>query len=140
MKLNSYSFEELYEGLRAEFNVRIDEDSIRKFAALSGDENPLHTNSDFARSSGFSNIVAHGALISSFFSRLVGHYLPGQNALFLSQNISWPAPAFPGDELTVRGEISNLSSAVSSCEIKATIFNQKNQLVCRGILNVKVLK
>ncbi|MGE0632950.1 MAG: MaoC family dehydratase [Pseudobdellovibrionaceae bacterium] len=63
MKLNSYSFEELYEGLRAEFNVRIDEDSIRKFAALSGDENPLHTNSDFARSSGFSNIVAHGAII-----------------------------------------------------------------------------
>lgn len=139
-EIKSYTFNELTEGLTAEFKVSITEESIRKFAELSGDVNPLHTDSEFAKSAGFDTLVAHGALVSSFLSRLVGHYLPGKNALFLSQNVDWPSPTFPGDELVVHGEIVTLSAAVSLCQIKATMTNQKNQVVCRAKLNVKVLK
>ena len=77
---------------------------MQAFAALSGDHNPLHVDAAFARQTSFQKPVAHGMLLASYVSTLVGMHLPGPGALWTRQSFRWPAAVFAGDtvELTLR--------------------------------------
>jgi hypothetical protein len=48
-------------------------------------------------------------------------YLPGENALCLSQSINYLLPAFIGDEITVEGEVITKSSATRIITLKTII-------------------
>ncbi|WP_206326773.1 SDR family NAD(P)-dependent oxidoreductase [Streptomyces sp. S3(2020)] len=45
---------------------RISEEDIRRFAAASGDANPLHTDADYAARTSFGRPIAHGALVTLY--------------------------------------------------------------------------
>jgi acyl dehydratase len=50
------------------------------FAGASGDHNPIHTDLDFARSAGLSDVFAHGMLGMAWLGRLMTGWVP-QNRL-----------------------------------------------------------
>ena len=76
---------------------------------LSGDRNPLHVDADFARSRGFPDVVAHGYLLGSKVSALVGMLLPGRDCLILETTMAYPKAIHPGDSVRVVGEVDLLS-------------------------------
>ncbi len=47
------------------------------FAALSGDDNPIHVDPDFSARTRFGRTVAHGALLCSVLRGLVEEIVPG---------------------------------------------------------------
>ena len=100
-----YSFNEIKIGLEHHFEISIDEKLERDFAKISGDFNPLHMDEQYAKKTKFGKRVCHGMLLASFFSKLVGMYLPGKNALYFSQNLNFVGPCFIGDKIIVKGEI-----------------------------------
>jgi acyl dehydratase len=77
-----YNFEDLFVGQKANFLKKIDETLVNDFAKISGDFNPLHMNEEYASTTNFGKRVCHGMLLTSFFSQLVGMYLPGRNSLY----------------------------------------------------------
>ncbi len=79
--MNAYRWSDLFEGMSHQFDTLITTAKIERFAEISGDSNPLHTVPEFAKNAGFSGVVAFGLLTSSYYSRLVGMYLPGRFAL-----------------------------------------------------------
>ena len=91
----------------------------------------------FAKKSKFGKRVCHGMLLSSFFSRLVGMYLPGKNALYFSQNLNFVEPCFLGDKIIVKGEVIDKSEATRMIKIKTTIKNIEGKLLIEG--NAQVL-
>lgn len=117
----AFVLEDLTVGQHAEFETVIDEHDIDRFAALSGDSSPLHVDKAFARTRGYDDRVAHGAYLIALASRLVGMYLPGQNALLLSVQMSFAAPALPGTRVKVRGEIEQMSDSVRSIVLRLTV-------------------
>lgn len=104
-------------GQRSEFEVVIDGADIDRFAAISGDFSPLHTNACFARRRGFNDRIAHGAYLTALASRLVGMSLPGQNALLLKLQMSFAAPVVAGTRVRVSGVVEQISDAVRSAVI-----------------------
>ena len=114
-KMNSYTFDELaadFAGGKtkcsASFTVQVTQGMMETFADLSGDTNPLHTDEVFARSRGFEGKVAYGMLSASFYSRLVGVYLPGKNCLFQSIEATFNRPVYAGDVLSVTGRVTQV--------------------------------
>lgn len=99
------------------------------FLGISGDRNPLHIDASYAREHGFKDKVVYGMLISSFYSTLVGVYLPGRQALLHGMDISFHKPVYAQDTLTVEGEVSFLNNAYRQMEIKAKITNQNGERV-----------
>ena len=102
--LNGYDIEDLAVGMTAIFAKTITEADIVLFAAASGDNNAVHINEQFAKTTSFGGRIAHGFLTASVISAAVANRLPGPGAIYISQQMSFKAPVRPGDtvEATVR--------------------------------------
>jgi 3-hydroxybutyryl-CoA dehydratase len=75
-------------------------------------------------------------LTSSFYSKLVGIYLPGKFAMLQGIDIDFHLPVFVGEPLLVAGAIEHLSEAYKRLEIKATIRNGDGKLVSKAAIRV----
>jgi acyl dehydratase len=125
--MNTFTFDEIDIGYSVSFDVVVTEEMMQKFMEISGDRNPLHTDLDYAKDQGFNQKVVYGMLTSSFYSRLVGEYIPGKYCVLETIEIFLYNPVFVGDTLTVTGQVKNKYPSVRSIEISAKIVNQSGK-------------
>jgi len=133
-------FDEIEEGQTAEIRHVITVEDLKKFAELTGDDNRLHMDSDFASKTIFKKPVVHGMLGASFISTVIGTKLPGDGALWFSQNLEFVLPVRIGDHLTIKAEVTNKENYSRVVTIKTTIFNQDKQVVTKGTAKVKIIE
>lgn len=112
---------------------------MQKFLDITGDENPLHIDRDFAEEKGFPDRVVYGMLTASLISTLGGCYLPGKFCLIHSVESKFVRPVYQGDELTVTGEVVRADDVLKYLEIKVTMKNQRGEKVLRGVLKAGVM-
>ncbi len=136
--MNSYKFSDLNIKKSAEFTVSITEEMMDKFADITGDISPIHMNESYAKEKGFPKRVCHGMLFGSMFSTLCGVYLPGENCLLHSVSTKFSLPVFPGDTLTVFGEIKELNETFKTISVKGYIKNQNGKKVCKADIQLGV--
>ena len=137
-KPSEYRLEDIELGQKKKFTVKITESMLNNFAAISGDFNPLHMDEGYARMIGFEKRVCHGMLLASFFSRLIGMYMPGKNALYFSQSLNFNSPCFINDMVTIEGEVLDKSMATRIITLKTTIYNQVGKCLIDGLARVIV--
>ena len=137
--MNEYKMSDLTVGMTESFSKKITAEMMEKFYEISGDENPLHRDAEFARTKGFEDRVVYGMLTASLISTLGGVYLPGKYCLIQGVETKFLKPVFIGDELTVVGEVTYVQPELRYLEIKVMIRNQKNEKVLRGVLKAGVM-
>ena len=137
-KPSEYSFDEIEIGMQKSFKIFISEDRLDDFAKLSGDDNPLHMNEEYASSTSFKKRVCSGMFLASFFSRLVGMYLPGKHALHISQSLNFVNPCFIGETVTVGGKVIDKSAATKIIKLETTITNESGKRIIDGKAQVIV--
>lgn len=130
--MNNYRLVDIFPGLSHSFQVTVTLGMMDQFQELSGDANPLHTDKAWALICGYRDRVVYGMLTASFYSTLVGIYLPGRFALLQSVDAAFVAPVFPDDNLTVSGEIISIHQELKTMEIRAHITNQAGKKVSRA--------
>ena len=138
--MNTYVFNEIKVGMSAAFNVVVTEEMQDNFLKLSGDNNPMHVDCEYATLSGFKDRDDYGMLTSAFYSRLAGVYLPGRNCLLQECKISFNKPVYIGDKLKVYGEVVEVNDMFQRITVKAYIQNEKGVKVSKakiiaGVLN-----
>jgi 3-hydroxybutyryl-CoA dehydratase len=137
-EIAGYKISDIEPGLEKQFKIIITEEMCNEFAKLSGDYAPLHMNEEYGRNSSFNRRICHGLLLVSFFSRLIGMHLPGENALCISQSINYMLPAFIGDEITVKGLVLDKSNATRMITLRTTINNSFGKCLIDGQAKVLV--
>jgi len=137
--MNEYKFSDIEIGLRESFEVKIDASKMDKFLDISNDTNPLHVDSNYAKKKGFPNRVVYGLLTSSFYSTLVGVYLPGKYCILQGIDIQFSKPVYIGDALKISGKVSYINEAYKQIEIKAFITNQNNEKVSKATIKTGVI-
>ena len=90
-------------GDTAESAVTVTEETIEAYADLSGDHNPIHEDDDYASETMFGGRIAHGMLSAGPVSAALAD-LPG-DIIYLSQELAFENPVFPGDTVTARVEV-----------------------------------
>ena len=142
--MNEYTIEEIQVGMSASFKKLITKEMEDSFRVITGDENPLHKEDDFALEISGGNFKGHaafGMLTASFYSTVAGMYLPGKYSLIHSfDEISFMKPVFVGDELTVYAEVIDKDEALKMIRLKIIIKNQDNKKVSRAKMKVLVMK
>lgn len=137
--MNEYRFDDLRIGMECEFNHKVKKDHLDMFYELSGDNNPLHRDDEFAKSQGFEKIVVYGMLTASLISTLGGVYLPGKYCLIQGVEIQFVKPVYPDDEITVQGKIVELFESIRQAVIRIDMVNQDGMKILRGKLTVGVM-
>jgi len=125
-------------GQKKNFSLIITKSLIDDFAKISGDYNPLHMDDEYASNTNFEKRVCHGMLLSSFFSKLIGMYLPGKNALYFSQSLQFKSPCFINDEIFVEGVVLDKSNSTRIITVKTTIEKISGECLVDGQAKVIV--
>ena len=137
-KPSEYSFDEIELGMQKSFKVDISKNMLDVFGRDTGDYNPLHMSEEYASSTSFKKRVCSGMFLSSFFSRLVGMYLPGKHALHISQSLNFVNPCFIGETITVGGKVIGKSAATKIIKLETTITNESGKRIIDGKAQVIV--
>ncbi|MBF0465915.1 MAG: SDR family oxidoreductase [Nitrospirae bacterium] len=127
-------------GEKAEIKHVITEDDIKKFVELTGDDNKIHVDAEYAKNTTFKKPVVHGMLSASFISTIIGTKLPGDGALWFAYNVEFLLPVRVGDELHVAAEVINKVERLGIIELKTEIHNQFKQKVLKGTAKVKIVE
>ncbi|QBC42339.1 MaoC family dehydratase [Iodobacter fluviatilis] len=96
----NYCMEDLALGLSAEYRKTITETDVVLFAGISGDNNPMHIDEEYAVKTRFEGRIAHGMLSASLISTVIGTRLPGAGAIYMGQNLKFLKPVKIGDTVT----------------------------------------
>lgn len=102
MDTNKISFAEadindIRVGMTESYSKIITDVDVGIYAELSGDNNPVHINEDYARKSRFGKKIAHGLFSAGFFSAIFGTKLPGAGCVYVSQNLNFKKPVYIDD-------------------------------------------
>ena len=74
-------------------------------------------------------------LLGSLVSRLLSTHLPGNNALYVSQTLSFILPCFINDEIMISGEIVDKDDIKKVLSVKTTI-TRDGEILVTGIAKV----
>ncbi len=132
-----YFFEDLKAGMEATYVRRVTDEDIRAFAAVSGDNNPIHLDEAYAAETPFKGRIAHGILAASFISKVIGTQLPGPGSVYMSQSLNFRAPVRIGDEVTATVAVAELI-AEKKRAVLTTHCSVNGKVVLEGEALVKV--
>lgn len=105
--------------LEASFDVELTDADRLQFAHLSGDQNPLHVDAEYAAGSTYGRCILHGAFSAGLVSRLAGMHLPGRSCILLGMRIKFVAPVFTPTKVKVEGRL--VAGDRQNGEVHATI-------------------
>lgn len=88
---------------------KVTEHMLKAFADASGDFNPIHFDDASAVAAGFKSRIAHGMLISSFVSEVIGMELPGPGSIAKSLNLEFLRPVYLDSTVDIKVEILEIT-------------------------------
>lgn len=116
----------------------VDYEKGEEFAKISGDFNPIHLDEKFAEKTVFKGKIAHGMLISSFISGVIGNDYPGKGTIYMKQDLCFVKPVRYGDTIKVHIEVDEIFIEKMRIRLKTECYNQKSQIVITGHALVQV--
>lgn len=136
---HGYYLEDLTIGMESSYQKTITETDIDNFAALTGDTNPVHLDSEYAATTPFKARIAHGMLSAGLISTVLGTQLPGPGCIYLEQQIKFKAPVFIGDTLVATVTVADINQRRGRVSLKTQCF-VNTKLVADGTASMMVDK
>ncbi|WP_185962553.1 MaoC family dehydratase [Thalassomonas sp. M1454] len=114
--------------------------TLALFAGASGDHNPIHIDTDFAKKCGMSDVFAHGMLSMAYLGRLLTNWLP--QAQLKKFSAKFVAITQLQDVITCSGEvvelIDNNGESLAKVAIKAENADGQSTLVGEALVSISI--
>ena len=134
--IENRTFEEIQIGDSAHLERRLTMADIKLFAVMSGDVNPAHVDEDYANSSHFHEVIAHGLWGGSLISTVLGTQLPGPGTIYLKQSLNFRQPVGLGDLVTVTVTVKEKDADKNRLTLDCHCANQQGETVISGVAEV----
>ena len=125
-------------GNQYEENFIVSDEIYLGFIQIFKDQNPLHTNNEFAVNKGFIGKVMHGNILNGFLSYFIGECLPTKDVIIHSQEIQFKNAVYLNDVLAFKAEIIGLYESVNAVEFKFT-FKRDQTIMAKGKIQIGIL-
>ncbi len=100
-----------------------------RFAALSGDDNPIHVDPGFAARTRFGRTVAHGMLLYAHIRRALGEIAPGASQA--EQSLLFPAPTYTDEPLRLCLTVAEVISD-GRIRVATELVKEDGRFGCQG--------
>ncbi|MDD4212823.1 MAG: MaoC family dehydratase [Bacilli bacterium] len=130
--MNSTPFKKLQIGDHAQLSKAFHLEEVEWFAKITGDNNPLHLDEEYAQKSIFKTRIVHGMLVSSLFSSIFGTILPGLGSIYLFQSMKFIRPVYLDEEVTAKVTVKELINEKKRVVFDCVVINSKQEVVITG--------
>jgi phosphate acetyltransferase len=100
--IENRTYDEIKVGDSATLTRTLKPQDIQLFAIMSGDVNPAHVDPEYAHSSMFQEVIAHGMWGGALISTVLGTEFPGPGTIYISQTLRFSRPVKVGDTISIR--------------------------------------
>lgn len=112
--------------------VRFHQKDVDKFAEISGDNNPIHVNAEYAAKTPFGKPIVHGFFAGAVFSKVFGTQWPGEGTIYMYQDMSFRAPVFVENDYVAKFEIVEVNEEKHRGVIQCTLEDVDGKAVIIG--------
>ncbi|SCY39591.1 MaoC family dehydratase [Flavobacterium caeni] len=110
--------------------------TVRAYAELTGDFNPVHFDAGYAADTIFGKPIVHGPLVLTLITTLFANELPGPGSVYLSHDVKYQLPVFYDDEITAILTVTAINEK-QHVFIETLAINQNGQTVISGMARLK---
>ncbi len=112
---------------------RFSQTDVNEFARVTGDNNPLHLDADFAAQTPFKRPIIHGMLGASIFTKVLGTEFPGYGSVYLGQTLEFLRPMFVDTEYEAVFTVKSINTDKHTAEILGELRDvQTGKVTTRG--------
>lgn len=112
--------------------VRYTQANVDTFAQISGDNNPIHINPEYASKSIFGRCIVHGFFAGAVFSKVFGTQWPGEGTIYLYQEMKFMSPVFVEQDYDAVFEVVELDEVKHRGTIKCTLQDADGKVAIAG--------
>ncbi len=136
-ELHGYYLEDLEVGMSASYAKTITDADVILFAGISGDDNPVHINEEFASQTMFKGRIVHGIFSAGLISCVAGTRLPGPDSIYVDQQLKFKAPVRIGDTVTATCTVTEINKERRRVKLE-TVCTVKGKAVVEGMATFMV--
>lgn len=129
--MNKHTYDNIEIGDTFSFDRVVSADDVRKFAEVSGDDNPLHLDPEYAATTPFGQPIVHGAFLLAVVSKVLGRDYPGHGAVAVSLSARFLRPVPVGSTITVEVKVAEKIDARQHVRAKVTVYTG-GKMACGG--------
>lgn len=118
-------------GYKASETIQITDKMVRQFADMSGDNNPIHLDDNYASKTRFKGRIAHGMILGALVSRLLNEKI-GSGGIYLAQTLKFSNPVYIDDFITFELEIIKLHKTRGFGIIETIAKKATGEIVMKG--------
>ncbi|CAH8501409.1 unnamed protein product [Schistosoma intercalatum] len=108
-----------------DFNIRkITAQDVNDFAKLTGDINPIHLDSNYAKQTRYGKCIVHGTFIQGLLSCLLGVHFPGTGCVLHAINCKFPEPLFVDETCRIEALVSKLRGRLATFDVNAYAYER----------------
>lgn len=133
MEYTSLTIEGLKVGQLVKKKFYLNEILGKEFADVSLDYNPIHLDAEYASSTNFGEKIAHGMLIGSYISGVIGTELPGVGTIYAKQELSFKKPVYYNQEILIAITVQQIQIEKNRVELRTQCFDAQDNLLVDGI-------
>ena len=119
------------------YDIAFNQSNVNTFAQITGDNNPIHLDADFAAKTIFGKPIVHGFYSASVFSMVFGTKFPGEGTIYLYQDMKFLAPVFVDQPYKAKFEVVEVNTEKHIGVIKCVLEDQTGKIVIDGTAKLK---
>jgi 3-hydroxybutyryl-CoA dehydratase len=108
------------------------QDDVIKFSEITGDNNPIHLDSEYAKDTIFKKPIVHGMLGASIFSKMLGTGLYGQGTIYLKQDFKFIRPMYVDTNYEAEVKIVDVDKEKHRVVVKTSVYDRNSNLIIKG--------
>lgn len=82
-------------------------EDVKTFADITGDDNPIHVDEEYAKQSRFGKPIVHGVLLLGLLSKVMGRDFPGHGSVAVGISCRFLRPVPVGSEVTLEVKVAD---------------------------------
>ena len=110
---------------------------VEAFAKITGDNNPIHIDAEYAAKTPFGRPIVHGFLSGAVFSKVFGTLFPGEGTIYLYQEMRFMAPVFVDQPYMAKFEVTEVNTEKHTALIKCTLEDAEGKSCIDGAAKLK---
>ena len=115
-----------------EHHFSFSQQDVVLFAKVTGDNNPVHLDDEYAAKTLFKRPIIHGMLGGSVFSKVFGTMFPGEGTIYLNQNLQFLRPMLVSTNYTAQFEILDIDREKHRATVSTIVINEEGKKVIDG--------